>query len=136
MHFPARADRYARIRPHTSSPEIGAAWTEVATHAPELGLRVNAWTVTLFQPWILDAHPDCGRVLPGGGPSGSGACPANDDVREYVARLCADMTDLLGPDCIRLEAPITQAYDFDWLRVPGAGLAVAPRPRAARAVRV
>ncbi len=127
VHFPARADRYARIQPHTSSPDICAAWPEIVAHARTLGLRVNVWTVTLFQPWILDAHPDCARVLPGGGPSGSGACPAHDDVREYVARLCADMTDLLGPDRIRLEAPITQAYDFDWLR---ARVLVSPSPLA------
>jgi hypothetical protein len=129
VHFPARGERYGRIRPVTSSAEVCAAWPEVATRARDLGLAVNAWTVTLFQPWILDAHPDCARVLPGGGPSGSGVCPANDDVREYVAALCADMTDLLGPATIRLEAPITQSYDFDWLRARVL-VAVSPLARA------
>jgi hypothetical protein len=127
VHFPARGDRYARIQPHTSDPAICAVWPEIAAHASGLGLRVNAWTVTLFQPWILDRHPDCARVLPGGGPSGSGVCPAHDDVREYVARLCADLTDQCAPNTIRLEAPITQAYDFDWLR---ARVLVTPSPLA------
>ena len=116
VHFPARAERYGRIRPSTSAPEVCAAWPRVAATASGLGLDVNAWTITLFQPWILDSHPECARVLPGGGASGSGVCPANDDVREYVATLCADMAEQFSLHTIRLEAPITQAYDFDWLR--------------------
>ena len=59
MHFPARPERYARIQPRTSSSETCAVWPEVAEHAAALGLAVNAWTVALYQPWIVDAYPDC-----------------------------------------------------------------------------
>ena len=72
-------------------------WPEVVDRARSVGLDVNAWTVTLYQPWIVDAHPDCARVLPGGDPIGSGVCPANDDVRDYLATLCADIVDQPRP---------------------------------------
>jgi hypothetical protein len=116
VFFPARADRYGRIRPLTHSAEMCGVWPEVFKHAGALGLAVNAWTVTLFQPWIRDAYPDCARVLPSGDPSGSGVCPAHDDVREYLATLCADMVDQFDLDVVRLEGVISHMFDLDWLR--------------------
>jgi hypothetical protein len=88
----------------------------VAEHAAALGLAVNAWTVALYQPWILDAYPDCARVLPSGDPVGSAVCAANDDVREYLATLCADVVDQFGVRMIRLEGVMPAAYDYGWLR--------------------
>ena len=116
VHFPARSGRYGRIQPLLSRDDICAVWPQVARHAADLGLAVNAWTVTLFQPWIIDAHPECARVLPGGDKSGSGVCPANEDVREYFASLCDDLVDQFDVGLIRLEGIITRTYDFDWLR--------------------
>ena len=100
---------------------------------PDLGLAVNAWTVTLFQPWIIDAHPECARVLPGGDRSGSGVCPANEDVREYFAVLCDDIVDQFDVSMIRLEGIITRTYDFDWLR-PRVVVSVPPVARELLAV--
>jgi hypothetical protein len=77
---------------------------------------VNAWTVALYQPWILDAYPDCARVLPSGDPVGSAVCAANDDVREYIASLCADVVDQFGVGVLRLEGIMPAAYDYGWLR--------------------
>ena len=116
VHFPARKARYGRIQPSLSRDEVCAVWPEVARRAPDLGLAVNVWTVTLFQPWIIDAYPDCARVLPGGDRSGSGVCPANEDVREFFAVLCDDIVDQFDVSLIRLEGIITRTYDFDWLR--------------------
>jgi len=116
VYFPARTERYGRIRPLTHSAELCAVWPEVAKHARAVGLELNAWTITLFQPWIRDAHPDCARVLPGGDRSGSGVCPANDDVREYLATLCADVVDQFGVRMVRLEGVVSPAFDLDWLR--------------------
>jgi hypothetical protein len=115
VYFPARAERYGRIRPHTHSPEICAVWPEAAKHANKLGLALNAWVVTLYLPWIRDAYPDCARVLPSGDPSGSGVCPANDDVREFLSILCADLVDQCGVSLVRLES-VMPIFDFDWLR--------------------
>jgi hypothetical protein len=116
VHFPARPDRYARIRPRVSAPEVGAAWAEVAERAPVHGLSVTAWTITTYQPWIVGAHPDTARVLPSGDPVGTGVCPANPDVRAYLAALCDDLVDQFGPERIHLEGILQPGYDFDWLR--------------------
>jgi hypothetical protein len=83
--------------------------------ASSLGLEVNARTITLFMPWIRDTYPDCARVLPTGQASGSGACPANPDLREFLVTLCDDMVDQFGIGMIRLEN-IMPVFDFDWLR--------------------
>ncbi len=129
MHFPARPERYARIQPRTSSSETCAVWPEVAEHAAALGLAVNAWTVALYQPWIVDAYPDCARVLPSGDPVGSSVCAANDDVREYLATLCADVVDQFGVRMLRLEGVMPAAYDYGWLR-PRVLIDVSPLARA------
>jgi hypothetical protein len=119
IYFPTRDERYGRIRPlsyaGTEVPGLARVWPEVARLASSLGLGVNAWTVTLFMPWIRDAYPDCARVLPTGQASGSGACPANADVREFLVTMCEDMVEQFGIDVIRLEN-IMPVFDFDWLR--------------------
>ena len=104
------------IRPRTSSSETCAVWPEVVEHAASIGVAVNAWTVALYQPWIVDTYPDCARVLPSGDPVGSSVCAANDDVREYMASLCADVVDQFGVRMLRLEGIMPAAYDYGWLR--------------------
>jgi hypothetical protein len=96
--------------------------------ASQIGLGLNAWAITLFQPWIRDAHPDTARVLPGGDPSGSGVCPANADVREFFANLCEDAVDQFGVGIVRLENLTPHTYDLDWLR-PRVLFAVPPLAR-------
>ncbi len=116
VHFPARISRYGRIRPAVSSPEICAVWPQIAQRAPSFEVDLNAWTVVLYQPWIVDQYPDCARVLPSGDPIGSGVCAANEDVREYLARLCEDLVDQFGVPMIRLEGLAPSGYDYGWLR--------------------
>lgn len=115
VYFPARAERYGAIKPALHSAEICAVWPQAARQVDRLGLGLNAWTVTLFQPWIRDAHPDCARVLPGGDRSGSGVCPANPDVRDFLAILAEDIVDQFGVELVRLES-VMPIFDFDWLR--------------------
>ena len=117
VHFPARVDRYARIRP-SFAPDRGirSAWPAVAKAASSSGLALNAWTVVLFQPWIADAYPDCARVLPGGDAVGSGVCPASEDVRDYVAVLCGDIVEQFDINTLRLEGIMPVAYDYGWGR--------------------
>ena len=116
VYFPARESRYGRITPHARSRELSAVWLETASLAASLGLDINAWIVTTFQPWIRDVYPDCARVFPGGGASGSLVCPANDDVIEYVAALCSDLVDQFDVPSMQLEGILPTAYNFDWLR--------------------
>jgi hypothetical protein len=116
VYFPAQQKGYARIKPKVHSAEISAAWPEAAKEAARIGLALNSWTITLFQPWICDAHPDCARVLPWGDRSGSGLCAANPDVRAYLVTLCADLSDQFGVALFRLEGVLSHSFDLDWLR--------------------
>lgn len=116
VYFPAREAMYARIGPFIHSPEIASAWPEAANEAARLGLGLNSWTITLFQPWIRDEYPDCARVLPWGDRSGSGVCAANPDVRAYIAALCDDLAGQFGIALFRLEGVLSHAFDLDWLR--------------------
>ena len=116
VYFPARAERYGRIQPSMATPEICAVWPEVAERASALDLEVNAWTIALYQPWIVDAHPECARTLPSGDPIGSGVCPASEDFREYFAVLCEDIVDQFAVSMIRLEGLAAPTYDYGWLR--------------------
>jgi len=128
VHFPARAERYGRIKPQVHSAEIAAAWPRAAEHAARIGLALNSWTITLYQPWIRDLYPDCARVLPSGQATGSGVCAANDDVREYLPALCADLFEQCGVEIFRLEAILPYSADFDWLR-PRVMVAIPPFAR-------
>jgi hypothetical protein len=42
-------------------------------------------------------------------------CPANEDVREFLAVLAEDVVDQFGVELVRLES-VMPAFDFDWLR--------------------
>lgn len=116
VYFPARDGQYGRIRPFIHSHEVARAWPEAASEAARIGLGLNSWTITLFQPWIRDAHPDCARVMPWGSRSGSGVCAANADVRDYVAALCGDLAEQFGIALFRLEGVMSHTFDLDWLR--------------------
>jgi hypothetical protein len=116
VHFPARTERYGRIVPTRSADDVCAAWPAVAERAAAAGLGLSAWTVTLFQPWITDAHPDCARVLADGTALSTGVCPANGDFRDYLATLCLDVVDQFGVDLVRLESVMPLGYNVDWLR--------------------
>jgi hypothetical protein len=114
--FPVRSSRYHRIIPMTESPEVCGAWVSVADRARARGLALHAAVVPLFQPWIVDAHPDCARVLPTGDPLSQSVCPANPYVRDYLVELCDDLVDRFGVDGLRFQGPMPASYDFDWLR--------------------
>jgi hypothetical protein len=117
VYFPARAERYGAIKPRIyPSDAITAAWPRAANHAAKIGLGLNAWTITLFQPWIGDLDRRYARVMPGGGAQASGVCAANEDVRAYIAAICADVADQFGVGVLRLEAVLPYAHDFDWMR--------------------
>ena len=116
IYFPASEGRYERIKPFIHSSEIARAWPEAANEAARIGLGLNSWTITLFQPWIRDAHPECARVLPWGDRSGSGVCAANADVRAYIAALCSDLSEQFGVPLFRLEGVLSHSFDLDWLR--------------------
>jgi hypothetical protein len=116
VYFPARFDVYGGIKPNVAPPEITAAWPQAARKARALGLDLNAWLVTLFQPWIGDTYPEYARILPSGDPSGSDVCPSHHRVRNYVARLSADLAHQFDVGLVRLEGIAPHLYDLNWLR--------------------
>jgi hypothetical protein len=126
--FPARRERYGRIVPMTAEPDVRGAWPVAADRARARGLTLHAAVVPLFQPWIVDAHPDCARVLPTGDPVSTSVCPSDPDVREYLAALCADLVDQFGVELLRFQGTMPAAYDFDWLR-PRTAVKVPPVAR-------
>jgi hypothetical protein len=116
VYFPARTQGYGRIKPHICPDGTVQTWPEAANAAARIGLGLNSWTITLFQPWIRDAYPDCARVLPWGSPSGSGVCAASPDVVAYVTQLCVDLSEQFGVELFRLEGVLSHNFDLDWLR--------------------
>jgi hypothetical protein len=116
VYFPVRLERYGRIKPQLHSPEVSRAWPDAASAAMGLGLDLNAWIVTLFQPWIRDAYPDCSRILPSGDRSGSDVCSSHADVREYISHLSTDVAEQFGVGLVRLEGLMPHLYDLNWLR--------------------
>jgi hypothetical protein len=117
VFFPARRERYGAVGPAVvDDADLLGVWPEAARRAGELGLDLTAWTVALFQPWMAQDHPDTARVLPTGERSTVGACPASEQVREYLGALCADIADRFGPAAIKLENVAFPDFDYGWYR--------------------
>jgi hypothetical protein len=115
--FRPTASRYARIHPPAYSDRATLeVWSELIAEAPRRRIAVDAWVIGLFQPWIVDDHPESGRVLPTGEPLPSGACPASPDVRGYLAALLRDLVDQIDPSVIRFEGVTFRPFDHGWTR--------------------
>lgn len=117
VFFPARAERYGRIRPEIwPEQEVIDVWPQVARTIGRHGLRLNAWTICLFQPWIALRHPDCSRCTAEGDAVPATVCPAHPDVREFFAHMCADLAGQYPIDLIELEGVSPHTYDYGWVR--------------------
>lgn len=117
VFYPARRERFGSLPPAVVDDEaLLAVWPEAARRARESGLELSAWTVALFQPWMVQDHPDTARVLPTGERSLVGACPSSEQVREYLAALCADVADQFGPAAVKLENVAFPDFDYGWYR--------------------
>src|SRR3954469_6657340 len=63
VFFPARTERYGRIRPSVwPDAEVTGAWPAVAEQVTKADLELNAWTIGLFQPWMAQDYPHAARV--------------------------------------------------------------------------
>src|SRR5438067_1751870 len=81
VHFPARADRYGRIKPYiVEDRAVTGAWNDTAARVDHFGLELNAWTIGLFQPWMAQQYPHVARAYPTGERVDAGVCPSNADV--------------------------------------------------------
>jgi hypothetical protein len=117
VFFPAQKDRYGRIKPATwSERKVLSAWAAAADAAEREGVKLNAWTIGMFQPWIAHSYPDCARVTAPGGVVYAGACPAAPDVRDYLSRLVGDVVSQFPVDTVMLELVGFPAFDYGWVR--------------------
>jgi hypothetical protein len=117
VFFPAREERYARIKPAKwRDAEVLDAWPAAARAAERDGLKLNAWTIGMFQPWIAHHYPDCARVMATGGVVFANACPAGPDIREYLGRLHADIVSQVPIDTVMLEFIGFPKFDYGWVR--------------------
>jgi hypothetical protein len=117
VFFPARAERYGRIRPNVwQEKAVLDAWPSVAARAGAMGLDVTAWTLMLFQPWMAVQYPDCARRSASGDAAPSCVCAASPDVREYLVALVTDLATQFPLEAFELEAIGNLEFDHGWVR--------------------
>lgn len=110
-HFQPSLACYAatRIRP------LPAAWMKsrnplerIADACQKRGAAIRAWLIACHGSALAARYPDAACRDAFGNRSSSWLCPANPDVREYVAALAADLSTNYPIAAIELESP-----DFD-----------------------
>jgi hypothetical protein len=109
VYFRPDATRYRRLVPQRARLAEGYdALAELARHAPDLG--VTAWTVGLHNSRLGQAHPELAVQTVYGDRLINALCPAQPEVRHYLAALCADTAAQEGVREIALETPGWQAF--------------------------
>ena len=94
MYFPARYERYGRIKPALhSEPEILAVYEQTSRGAESRGMQLNAWVIGMFQPWLARAYPDTAVENAFGHRSFAATCPAHPDIQTYLPEMLADLCD-------------------------------------------
>ncbi len=117
VFFPARSKRYGRIKPEVwPDDEIIRIWPQVSERCAKLGLRLNAWSIGQFQPWITRQVPDCAKVLPTGDRVPATTCPCNPDVQEFFCAMGADLAAQFPVDLIELEGIGFHKFQYGWVR--------------------
>jgi len=117
VFFPARAERYGRVRPVVwPEREITDAWAVGAATAVERGFAVNAWTIGMFQPWMAQDYPYTARVFFTGDRADTGICPNSPDVQEYYAAFAADLADQIPVRRFILEGYGIPDWNYGWVR--------------------
>ena len=117
VYFPARDERYGRIKPRVfDEPEVLGAYAQAAEHAPSRGIQLNAWVIGMFQPWMARTYPDTAVENAFGARSFATTCPASPDVQEYMAALVADLCDQYPVHGALLERAGHAEFAYGWVR--------------------
>ncbi len=117
VYFPARADRYDRIKPKVyEEPEVVSAYAAVSGAIGARGMQLNAWVIGMFQPWIARAYPDTAIENAFGHRSYAQTCPASPDVQTYLAALLVDLCDQFSIASISLESVGHPGFAYGWVR--------------------
>lgn len=116
VFFRPDPDRYRdlRIQPHVSQLAQETDMLAVLMeHAERRGLAVRAWTVYLHNTTLGSRYPDCAVHNAFDDPYITSLCPANPEVRNYVAALTADIARY-GVEAILAEALSYQPFDHGY----------------------
>ena len=117
VYFPARADRYSRIKPALhSETEVLAVYEQTARGAEARGMQLNAWVIGMFQPWLARAYPDTAVENVFGHRSFAATCPAHPDIQAYLPELLADLCDLYPVSGLTLENVGYPDFTYGWVR--------------------
>lgn len=117
VFFPARPQRYRGIVPDVwPDADVVGVWPGVSERLDAHGLRLDAWTICLFQPWMAQRHPGTAREFATGQRLDAGVCPSNPDVRTYLIDLVADLLDQFPVGVVKLEGIAPPRYDYGWFR--------------------
>ncbi len=117
VFFPARLERYGRIRPEVwPEADVIRAWPQAAERVDRYDMTLSAWTIGMFQPWITHQLPASARITPMGDAIPSMTCPANEDVREFFASMCSDLAQQYPITGIHLEGIAFHYYNYGWVR--------------------
>jgi hypothetical protein len=113
VYFRARAERYGRIKPALASiTGPSDPFADLARVAPDLG-RV-AWVVACHNTRLGMLHPDLVARNCFGDAYVYSLCPAHEEVRDYVVRLCTDLADQHELQAIALETPGWLPYEHGY----------------------
>ena len=117
VYFPARAERYGRIKPALfSEPEVLAVYEQTARGAEARGMQLNAWVIGMFQPWLARAYPDTDIENAFGHRSYAATCPAHPDIRAYLPEMLADLCDQYSIRGLTLENVGYPDFTYGWVR--------------------
>lgn len=107
VYFRPEERRYGAtpLRPViTPRGELLDVFDRTAEACRRQGLGLRAWTVGLHNSRLGEAHPEATQENVFGDRYPWALCPANPDVRRYLAALVGDVAANHGPDAIDLES--------------------------------
>ena len=117
VYFPARGERYGRIKPAVyPEPEVLAVYEQTARGAKARGMHLNAWVIGMFQPWLARAYPDTALENAFGHRSFAATCPAHPDIQTYLPEMLADLCDQYPIRGLTLENVGYPDFTYGWVR--------------------
>ncbi|WP_102108409.1 hypothetical protein [Oceaniglobus roseus] len=122
VYFTPDPGLYGRLQPRMAEEaRFFDGFAELARHG---GFAVAAWTVGLHNSRMGQQHPDLAAQTPYGDPLFNSLCPAQPEVRDYLAALCRDAANQPGVSEILLETPGWQVFrhghhhEFELIELP------------------
>jgi hypothetical protein len=108
VYFQPELTLYAgtRLQPKVASVCAETDWMrEAGKRLDRHGLQLVSWTVCCHNTRLGRLHPECTVHNVFGDSYPHALCPANDDVRAYLAALCRDLAVNLPMHAVQLESP-------------------------------